>query len=62
MADFGNANISIIDLNGRVIRNLGQMGAELLTLDISDIDTGTYFIVLKSDSGIQKTEALIIVE
>lgn len=52
MVPSGNkADIRIVDLLGREIINRSWPGTEHITLDISQLDTGIYFVILKSEKG-----------
>lgn len=48
--DIPNKSLSLLDLAGNTIRDVNSSSNQI---DVTDLTTGTYFIMIKSDTGIQ---------
>ncbi len=50
ISDIPNKSLSLLDLAGNTVRNINSSNSQI---DVSDLTTGTYFIMIKSETGIQ---------
>lgn len=57
--EFNNVSLSIMDLNGKTISQTNYAQTNFLTLDITHLSNGIYFIVLEYDGGFA-TQKLIV--
>jgi hypothetical protein len=48
---FSNLDISVVDINGKVVKNIRRNNQEKLEIPCTDLSTGTYIIAIKNDKG-----------
>ena len=54
-----NAEVALYDVHGKLVRTSNWTGTNLLRMDVSDLNTGLYFLMIDSDSGRFSTKVLV---
>lgn len=49
-------NIKILDVNGRIIFNQNNLNSNTSNIDVSNLKSGIYMVIVENESGIQKTK------
>jgi Secretion system C-terminal sorting domain len=57
----GNASILLTDCSGRVLQNIKVDHANSISIDVSDLDNGLYFVHLRQRNRVLAVEKLVVV-
>ena len=49
-------NIDILDVNGRIIFNQNNLNSNTSNIDVSNLKSGIYMVIVENESGVQKTK------
>ncbi len=58
----GNASILLTDCSGRVLQNIKVDHANSISIDVSDLDNGLYFVQLRQRNRVLAVEKLVVVK
>ena len=55
-----NCKFVFYDITGKQVKEIDNQSAKIISIDITDLQNGVYFLTISNDNGIiQKTEKII---